>query len=82
MKVHVTCPKCGSENIYVRTSDKLSKLSTRTLGYCNGCRACRFKVMSEIVEVETANFESNQKAMMGSKPLDQTDERQIEIATD
>ncbi|MBF0752130.1 MULTISPECIES: hypothetical protein [unclassified Pasteurella] len=82
MKVNVTCPKCGSTNIFVRTSEKLSKLSTRTLGYCHGCHECRFKVMSEIVEVETADFNPNQKAMMGSKPLDQTDERQIEIATD
>lgn len=82
MKVHIKCPKCGSENIFVRTSERLSKLSTRSFGYCSGCRECRFKVMSEIVEVETANFESNQKAMLGNKPLDETDERQIEIQTD
>lgn len=81
VKVHVKCPKCGSENVFVRTSERLSKLSTRSFGYCSGCRECRFKVISEIVEVETASFETNQQAMLGSKPLDETDTRQVEIPT-
>ncbi|WP_424404770.1 hypothetical protein [Pasteurella sp. PK-2025] len=81
-QVDIRCPKCGSSNLKVRTSERMTMHSSKTLLFCHNCNACKIEVMSEITQVAIANYEINEDAMRVNKPLDQTDERQIEIDTE
>lgn len=81
-QVDIRCPKCGSQNLKVRTSERMTMHSTKTLLFCHSCNACKVEVMAQITQVAIANYENNEAAMRINKPLDQTDERQIEIETE
>ncbi|MCK3658530.1 hypothetical protein A4G18_07350 [Pasteurellaceae bacterium Pebbles2] len=79
MQVDIRCAKCGSKNLVVRTSDRMTMHSTSSIVYCNSCHACKMQVMSEIVQVEIASYEQSDAVMRLNKPLDETDPNQIEM---
>ncbi|WP_439327871.1 hypothetical protein [Lonepinella sp. BR2357] len=80
-QVDIRCSKCGSKNLAVRTSERMTMHSTSTILFCHNCHACKLHVMTEIVAVEIASYERSDQAMRINKPLDETDPNQLEIPT-
>lgn len=78
MQIAHKCTNCGSENIRVRTSEKMSMLAVEVLAYCNNC-GTELKVQSQIVRVRTPTYHVRDDAMSTNKPLNQCDIRQINI---
>ncbi|OOF70574.1 hypothetical protein BKG91_03825 [Rodentibacter caecimuris] len=81
MNVDHKCTNCGSNNIRVRTSEKIGLLVIDVIAYCNNC-GTELKVTSQITRVRTPTYHERPEALRVSKPLKQIDERQLEIATD
>ncbi|OOF82510.1 hypothetical protein BKG93_11255 [Rodentibacter ratti] len=81
MNVDHKCTNCGSNNIRVRTSEKIGLLVIDVIAYCNNC-GTELKVTSQITRVRTPTYNERPEALRVSKPLKQIDERQLEIATD
>ena len=78
MNVDHKCTNCGSNNIRVRTSEKIGLLSIDIIAYCNRC-GTELKVASQITRVRTPVYYERPEALMTNKPLNQIDERQQEI---
>ena len=78
MNVDHKCANCGSNNIRVRTSEKIGLLSIDVLAYCNNC-GTELKVQSQITRVRTPIYNDRPEALSANKPLNQIDERQQEI---
>ncbi|OOF85171.1 hypothetical protein [Rodentibacter ratti] len=81
MNVDHKCTNCGSNNIRVRTSEKIGLLVIDVIAYCNNC-GTELKVTSQITRVRTPTYNERPEALRVNKPLKQIDERQLEIATD
>lgn len=81
MNVDHKCTNCGSNNIRVRTSEKIGLLVIDALAYCNNC-GTELRVTSQITRVRTPTYNERPEALMANKPLKQIDVRQLEIATD
>ena len=81
MNVDHKCANCGSNNIRVRTSEKIGLLSIDVLAYCNNC-GTELKVQSQVVRVRTPSYTERPEALRANKVLNQIDSRQIEIETD
>ncbi|WP_032092084.1 hypothetical protein [Necropsobacter rosorum] len=78
MQVDHKCANCGSKNIRVRTSEKISLLLIDLIAYCNNC-GTELKVQSQIVRVRTPIYNERPEALRINKPLNQIDSRQQEI---
>lgn len=81
MNVDHKCTNCGSNNIRVRTSEKIGLLVVEVIAYCNNC-GTELKAQSQIVRVRTPSYTERPEALRVNKVLNQIDSRQIEIETD
>lgn len=81
MNVDHKCTNCGSNNIRVRTSEKIGLLVVEVIAYCNNC-GTELKVQSQVVRVRTPSYTERPEALRANKVLNQIDSRQIEIETD
>ncbi|TGZ98137.1 hypothetical protein D3M79_10395 [Rodentibacter pneumotropicus] len=81
MNVDHKCTNCGSNNIRVRTSEKIGLLVIDVIAYCNNC-GTELKVTSQITRVRTPTYNERPEALMANKLLKLIDDRQLEIATD
>ncbi|MDH2998082.1 hypothetical protein A1D22_09360 [Pasteurellaceae bacterium LFhippo2] len=72
MNVDHKCTNCGSNNIRVRTSEKIGLLLIDTTAYCNNC-GTELKVQSQIVRVRTPVYNERPEALRINKPLLQVD---------
>lgn len=66
------CVNCGSNNLRVRTSEKIGLLLIEAFWYCNNC-GTELKVQSQIVRVRTPTYNERPEALRINKPLLQVD---------
>lgn len=78
MNINHKCTNCGSDNIRVRTSEKVGLLVIQATAYCNNC-GTELKVLSEIVRVRTPTYTERPEALTANKPLNQIDPCQIDF---
>lgn len=78
MKVLIECPNCGQVQFFVRTSEKFSRLTRRTVGVCRNCNA-KVTVQSEITKVELPNYVDTPQALRANKPYNQIDPNQGDL---
>ncbi|MFY1027616.1 hypothetical protein ACE4RU_07765 [Actinobacillus seminis] len=81
-QVDIRCTKCGASKLSVRTSERMTMHSTKSILFCQNCHCCKMEVISAVTGVSIATYEDSEEAMRVNRPLDQTDERQVEIPTD
>lgn len=66
------CTNCGSNNLRVRTSEKIGLLLIEAIWYCNNC-GTEHQITSQIVRVRTPTYNERPEALRINKPLLQID---------
>ncbi|AWX15582.1 hypothetical protein CEP48_05075 [Mergibacter septicus] len=70
--IDMRCLNCGSSNLRVRTSQKVSLRTINVMLICNNCGS-RNHVLAEVLKLETPIYNERQEALSINKPLIQVD---------
>ncbi|MDO4698175.1 MAG: hypothetical protein Q4A60_05800 [Pasteurellaceae bacterium] len=62
------CANCGSNNLRVRTSEKIGLLTIEAVWYCNNC-GTEHQITSQIVRVRTPTYHERPEALRVNQPL-------------
>lgn len=62
------CANCGSNNLRVRTSEKIGLLTIEAVWYCNNC-GTEHQITSQIIRVRTPTYHERPEALRVSQPL-------------
>lgn len=81
MKVLIECPNCGQVQFFVRTSEKMSRLTRKTTGMCRNCNA-EVTAVTEITKVRLPNYVDTPQALQANKPYNQIDPNQGNLPLD
>lgn len=77
----IKCKKCGSSNLKVRTSQRVTANTVATEAFCQSCFT-QNTIHSEIVRVRIPLFKECAEALKHDKPFDEVNPNQIEIPTE
>lgn len=78
MKVLIECPNCGQVQFYVRTSEKMTRLTRKTVGDCRNCKA-EITAHTEIVKVRLPHYVDTPEALRANKPYNKIDPNQADL---
>ncbi|HGO5854835.1 TPA: ogr/Delta-like zinc finger family protein [Mannheimia haemolytica] len=77
-KVLIECPNCGQHQFYVRSSEKMTRLTRSSSCICRNCNA-KLRVQTEVVKVELPNYVDTPEALRANKPYNQIDPNQADL---
>lgn len=78
MKIQIECPNCKQITFFVRTSEKMSRITRKTVGHCRNCNA-EVTVISEIVKCRLPSYQDTPEALTANKPYCEVDPNQAEM---
>lgn len=79
MKIHFKCPNCDQTTFYVRTSERLTRLTTKSIIHCRSCHA-EMTVVGEIIKVRLPHYQERPEVLKATKPFNQIDPNQLSLS--
>lgn len=81
MKILIDCPNCEQITFFVRTSEKMSRITRKTVAHCRNCNA-ELTVISEVVKCRLPTYQDTPEALTANKPYCKVDPNQTELPLD